>query len=74
MPHQTIPNKRFSCKPLKNNTNKKQLNYNNIKNNSKEKDIKEKDEGFILKIKKLEYNDKLFFPLDFNNIDLIIND
>ena len=74
MTQQNMPNKRLSCKPLKNNTNKKQLNYNNIKNNSKEKELKEKDEGLVLKIKKLGYNDKLFFPLDFNNINIIIND
>ena len=70
--HPKISNKRFSCKQLKNNINKKQINYNNIKN--KEKEIKEKDDGLILKNKKLSYNEKLFFPLDYNNINLIIND
>ena len=72
--HQKIQNKRLSCKPLKNNINKKQINCNNIKNNNKEKEIKEKDEGLILKIKKLGYSEKLFFPLDSNNINVIIND
>ena len=72
--HTKITNKRLSCKPLKNNINKKQINYNNIKNNNKEKEIKEKDEGIILKNKRLQYNEKLFFPLDYNNINIIIND
>ena len=72
--HQKMSNKRLSCKPLKNNINKKQINCNNIKNNNKEKEIKQKDEAIILKIKKLTYNEKFYFPLDSNNINVIIND
>ena len=73
--HPKVPNKRLSCKPLKNNINKKQINCNNnIKNNNKEKENKEKDESLILKNKKISYNEKLFFPLDYNNINIIIND
>ena len=74
MSHQKLPNKRLSTKPIKNNINKKQINYNNIKNNNKEKEIKDKDEGIIIKIKKLMYTENLFFPLDPNNINIIIND
>ena len=73
MTHQKIPNKRLSSKPLKNNTNKNKINCNNVKN-AKEKEVKEKDEIIFFKNKKLVYNDKLFFPLDFNNINIIIND
>ena len=72
--HPKVQNKRFSCKPLKNNLNKKQINYTNNKNISKEKEIKEKDDGLILKNRRIVYNDKLFFPLDYNNINIIIND
>ena len=52
----------------------KQGNYNNLKNNIKEKDMKNKGDDLILKNKKLVYNENLFFPLDYNNINLIIND
>ena len=74
--HQKVPNKQLSCKSLKNNISKKQTNcnINNIKNNNKEKENKEKDESLILKNKKISYNEKLFFPLDYNNINIIIND
>ena len=74
--HQKVPNKQLSCKSLKNNISKKQINcnINNIKNNNKEKENKEKDESLILKNKKISYNEKLFFPLDYNNINIIIND
>ena len=51
-----------------------QGNYNNLKNNIKEKDMKDKGDDLILKNKKLVYNENLFFPLDYNNINLIIND
>ena len=51
-----------------------QGNYNNLKNNIKEKDMKDKGDDLILKNKKLVYNENLFFPLDYNNINLIIYD
>jgi len=51
-----------------------QGNYNNLKNNIIEKDMKDKGDDLILKNKKLVYNENLFFPLDYNNINLIIND
>ena len=51
-----------------------QGNYNNLKNNIKEKDMKDKGDDLIIKNKKLVYNENLFFPLDYNNINLIIND
>ena len=49
-------------------------NNNNIKNNINEKDMQDKGGDIILKNKKLIYNENLFFPLDYNNINLIIND
>jgi hypothetical protein len=51
-----------------------QENNNNIKNNIKEKGVKDKEDDIILKNKKLVYNENLFFHLDYNNINLIIND
>ena len=63
-------NKRYSLgKTLKNVNNKKQINYNN-----QEKELKDKEDGIILKNKKLIYKDTIYFPLDYNNINLIIND
>ena len=49
-------------------------NNNNIKNNIREKDVKNKEDDIILKNKKLVYNENMFFHLDYNNINLIIND
>ena len=46
------------------------IKKDNIENNLKEKHI---EDSFVLKTKKLFYNDKLFFPLDYNNINLIIS-
>ena len=71
--HQKIQSKRLSCKPLKNNPNKNKKNYNNVKSYNKEKELKE-DEIIFFKNKRLVYNDNLNFPLDFNNINIIIND
>ena len=70
-----IPNKKYSLgKPLRNSAKNKQPNYNSMKNTNKEKDIKDREDDVILKNKKLIYNENLFFPLDYNNINLIIND
>ena len=52
----------------------KQENNNNIKNNIQVKDMKDKGDDVILNNKKLVYNENLFFHLDYNNINLIIND
>ena len=46
------------------------IKKDNIENNLKEKHI---EDSFVLKTKKLFYNDKLFFPLDYKNINLIIS-
>ena len=46
----------------------------NLNESEKELENKEKDESLILKNKKISYNEKLFFPLDYNNINIIIND
>jgi len=73
-PNPKSTNKRLSFKSQKNNGNKRQISSNKAKHMSKEKNIKEKEEGIILKNKKIMYNEKLFFPLDYNNINLIIND
>ena len=59
-------------KPINDSIN--QENNNNIKNNINEKDMQDKGGDIILKNKKLIYNENLFFPLDYNNINLIIND
>jgi len=52
----------------------KQENNNNAKNIIREKGMKDRGDDIILKNKKLVYNENLFFPLDYNNINLIIND
>ena len=52
----------------------KQENDNNAKNIIREKGMKDRGDDIILKNKKLVYNENLFFPLDYNNINLIIND
>ena len=67
---QKVPAKRISsssksCKQINCGIKK-----DNIENNLKEKHI---EDSFVLKTKKLFYNDKLFFPLDYNNINLIIS-
>jgi hypothetical protein len=67
---QKVPAKRISsssksCKQINCGIKK-----DNIENNLKEKHI---EDNFVLKTKKLFYNDKLFFPLDYNNINLIIS-
>ena len=65
-----IPSKKYSLgKPLRNSAKNKHQN-----NNNKEKDIKDREDNTILKNKKLIYNENLFFPLDYSNINLIIND
>ena len=67
---QKVPTKRMSSS----SKSCKQINCG-IKKDNIENDLKEKhiEESFILKTKKLFYNDKLFFPLDYNNINLIIS-
>ena len=67
---QKVPTKRLSC----GSKSCKQINCG-IKKDNIENDLKEKhiEESFVLKTKKLFYNDKLFFPLDYNNINLIIS-
>ena len=67
---QKVPTKRLSC----GSKSCKQINCG-IKKDNIENDLKEKhcEESFILKTKKLFYNEKLFFPLDYNNINLIIS-
>ena len=65
-----IPSKKYSLgKPLRNSAKNKHPN-----NNNKEKDIKDREDNTILKNKKLIYSENLFFPLDYSNINLIIND
>ena len=67
---QKVPTKRLSC----GSKSCKQINCG-IKKDNIENDLKEKhcEENFVLKTKKLFYNEKLFFPLDYNNINLIIS-
>ena len=67
---QKLPNKKLSCS----SKSCKQINCG-IKKDNMENDLKEKhlEKSFILKTKKLLYDDKLFFPLDYNNINLIIS-
>ena len=67
---QKMSTKRLSC----NKKNCKEINCgikkDNIENNLKEK---HKEDNFVLKIKKLLYNEQLFFHLDYNNINAIIS-
>ena len=66
---QKVPAKRLSC----GKKNFKEINCgikkDNIENNLKEK---HSEDSFILKTKKLLYNEQLFFHLDYNNINSII--
>ena len=73
--NQNKPIKKFSCgKQLKENKKSKQKNYG-VKNNINENKTKEnKEENFIIKIKKLNYNEDLYFNLDYNNINNIISE
>ena len=66
---QKVPTKRFSYKK-----NCKEINCG-IKKDNIEDSLKEKhnEETIILKTKKLSYNENLFFPFDYNNINLIIS-
>ena len=52
----------------------KQINYDKKKDDL-ENSLEEKhnENCFMLKTKKLLFNDKLFFPLDYNNINLLIS-
>ena len=67
---QKMSTKRLSC----NKKNCKEINCgikkDNIENNLKEK---HSEDNFILKTKKLLYNEQLFFHLDYNNINAIIS-
>ena len=67
---QKVPAKRLSC----GKKNFKEINCgikkDNIENNLKEK---HSEDSFILKTKKLLYNEQLFFHLDYNNINSIIS-
>ena len=67
---QKMPNKKLSCS----SKSCKQINCG-IKKDDIENSLKEKhnENNFVLKTKKLFYNDKLFFPLDYNNINVIIS-
>ena len=67
---QKMPNKKLSCS----SKSCKQINCA-IKKDDIENSLKEKhnENNFVLKTKKLFYNDKLFFPLDYNNINVIIS-
>ena len=67
---QKVPTKRLSCGAKVGKQINCGVKKDNIENNLKEKHI---EESFMLKTKKLLYNDKLFFPLDYNNINLIIS-
>ena len=73
--NQNKPIKKVSCgKQLKENKKSKQKNYG-VKNNINENKTKEnKEENFIIKIKKLNYNEDLYFNLDYNNINNIISE
>ena len=67
---QKMSTKRLSC----NKKNCKEINCgikkDNIENNLKEK---HREDNFVLKTKKLLYNEQLFFHLDYNNINAIIS-
>ena len=67
---QKMSTKRLSC----NKKNCKEINCgikkDNIENNLKEK---HSADNFVLKTKKLLYNEQLFFHLDYNNINAIIS-
>ena len=67
---QKMSTKRLSC----NKKNCKEINCgikkDNIENNLNEK---HSEDNFVLKIKKLLYNEQLFFHLDYNNINAIIS-
>ena len=67
---QKMSTKRLSC----NKKNCKEINCgikkDNIENNLKEK---HSEDNFILRTKKLLYNEQLFFHLDYNNINAIIS-
>ena len=67
---QKMSTKRLSC----NKKNCKEINCgikkDNIENNLKEK---HSEDNFVLKTKKLLYNEQLFFHLDYNNINAIIS-
>ena len=74
--NKNVSNKRLSCgKQLKGNKKCKQINCG-IKNDIIENKMKEKgkEDIFVIKIKKLSYNDNLFFNLDYNNINNIISE
>ena len=66
---QKVPTKRFSYKK-----NCKEINCG-IKKDKIEDNLKDKHnvESIILKTKKLLFNEQLFFPLDYKNINLIIS-
>ena len=67
---QKVPTKRLSC----GKKNCKEINCgvkkDNIENNLKEKN---NENSFVLKTKKLLYNEQLFFHLEYNNINAIIS-
>ena len=67
---QKVPTKRLSC----GKKNCKEINCgvkkDNIENNLKEK---HNEDSFVLKTKKLLYNEQLFFHLEYNNINAIIS-
>ena len=67
---QKMSTKRLSC----NKKNCKEINCgikkDNIENNLNEK---HSEDNFVLKTKKLLYNEQLFFHLDYNNINAIIS-
>ncbi len=67
---QKVPTKRLSC----GKKNCKEINCgvkkDNIENNLKEK---HNENSFVLKTKKLLYNEQLFFHLEYNNINAIIS-
>ena len=67
---QKVPTKRLSC----GKKNCKEINCgvkkDNIENNLKEK---HNENSFVLKTKKLLYNEQLFFYLEYNNINAIIS-
>ena len=67
---QKVPTKRLSC----GKKNCKEINCgikkDNIENNLKEKNS---EDSFVLKTKKLLYNEQLFFHLEYNNINTIIS-
>ena len=67
---QKMSTKRLSC----NKKNCKEINCG-IKKDNIENTLKEKhsEDNFVLKTKKLLYNEQLFFHLDYNNINAIIS-